>query len=84
MGLGNPLAAVPFIVGARRTTKRYLAKRGLPRPAIPWAKIKEAKARAEDGATRAVTLARMFGMKMYARPRPPRAGPRLGDPDCDE
>jgi hypothetical protein len=47
MGLGNPLTAIPFIVGARRTTKRYLAKRGLSRPAIPWAKINDAKARAE-------------------------------------
>ncbi|HEY8597449.1 MAG TPA: hypothetical protein VIL85_03395 [Thermomicrobiales bacterium] len=47
MGLGNPLAVLPFLIGAYRTTKRYLAKRGLPRPAIPWAKINEAKRHAE-------------------------------------
>ena len=47
IGLGNPLAAVPFIIGARRTTKRYPTKRHLPRPALPWAKIKEAKLHAE-------------------------------------
>ncbi len=39
-GMGGPLGDLRTIVGARRTAKRYLTKRGLARPAIPWDKIK--------------------------------------------
>lgn len=39
-GMGGPLGDLRATVGARRTAKRYLTKRGLARPAIPWDKIK--------------------------------------------
>lgn len=39
-GMGGPLGDLRAIVEARRTAKRYLTKRGLARPAIPWDKIK--------------------------------------------
>lgn len=39
-GMGGPLGDLRTIVEARRTAKRYLTKRGLARPAIPWDKIK--------------------------------------------
>jgi hypothetical protein len=41
----SPLAAIRTMRQTRRAAKVYLAKRGLARPAIPWDKIKAAKAR---------------------------------------
>ena len=38
--MGGPLGNLRAIVEARRTAKRYLTKRGLLWPAIPWYKIK--------------------------------------------
>jgi hypothetical protein len=47
MGSGGALDTIKTIVNARKTATRYLAKRGLARPAIPWAQLKAAKAEAE-------------------------------------
>ena len=38
-GIGSPLDEVKGTLGLRRTAKRYLERRGLSRPAIPWDKI---------------------------------------------
>ncbi len=42
-GMGSPLGDVRTVVGARLTAKRYLTKRGLARPAIPWDRIKSTR-----------------------------------------
>ena len=42
-GMGGPLGDLRAVVEARRTARRYLAKRGLPRPVIPWNRIKATK-----------------------------------------
>ena len=34
--MGSPLVMLTGMVKSRRATARYLAKRGLPRPTIPW------------------------------------------------
>ena len=39
-GIGSFLALVRFIFEGRRTARRYLEKRGWPRPRIPWARIR--------------------------------------------
>lgn len=39
-GLGSLL---PVILGAQRRTRRYLKKRNLPRPRVPWDKLKALK-----------------------------------------
>ena len=39
-GLSSPLDQMKFMIKARKMTKRYLAKRGLPRPKVPWDDIK--------------------------------------------
>jgi hypothetical protein len=39
-GIGGPLDPVRTIVRARGAASRYLARRGLSRPAVPWDKIK--------------------------------------------
>jgi hypothetical protein len=38
-GIGGLLGMVKFLRSGRRVTKRYLDKRGLARPSIPWNKI---------------------------------------------
>lgn len=43
-GIGGPLGMVRFVVGSRRTARRYLERRGLSRPQIPWREINEIKA----------------------------------------
>jgi hypothetical protein len=45
-GIGGPMAMVRFVAGARKTARRYLEKRGMPRPRIPWKQINEIKAQA--------------------------------------
>jgi hypothetical protein len=40
---GPPLDTLRFIRACRRTAARYLARRGLARPAVPWDTIKAAK-----------------------------------------
>lgn len=42
----SPRAMLRFLVDSRRQAATYLAKRGLPRPAIPWAEIIAVKRRA--------------------------------------
>jgi hypothetical protein len=39
-GVGPPMGQLKTMVGMRRSAKRYLEKRGLLRPAIPWADYK--------------------------------------------
>ncbi len=39
---------VNFVTGSRRNTKRYLKKRGLSRPPIPWKAINEIKAQVQQ------------------------------------
>ncbi len=42
LGIGNfYLALIKMTRKCRRTTKRYLDKRGLPRPKIPWKEIQD-------------------------------------------
>ena len=36
VGIGGLMSYIRFLVDGRRTTNRYLRKRGLPRPRIPW------------------------------------------------
>ncbi len=41
------LAVVDFVRRARRSAQRYLDKRGLPRPTVNWASIKDIQRRAK-------------------------------------
>lgn len=55
-GIGGLMGMVRFVTGSRRSAKRYLEKRNLPRPRIPWEEINAIKAQAragEDESTRA-------------------------------
>ena len=45
-GIGGPMGTVRFVIGSRRNARRYLKKRGLPRPRIPWGEINAIKAQA--------------------------------------
>lgn len=47
MGYDGALGLARFVVGARRATDSYLAKRGLPRPSIPWDEVIVAKRQAQ-------------------------------------
>jgi CubicO group peptidase (beta-lactamase class C family) len=49
-GTGGALGTLRLIRDLRRTAARYLQKRGLPRPAIPWSALAEVKAAAKAGA----------------------------------
>ena len=42
-GIGGRPAMVQFFISCRRKTSRYLKKRGLARPRIPWDEINAAK-----------------------------------------
>lgn len=44
----SKLAYLSFIAGARRAGNKYLEKRGLKRPDVNWAAIKEAQRRAKQ------------------------------------
>jgi hypothetical protein len=49
----SPRALLRFLIDSRRRAKDYLARRGLPRPAIPWDDINRIKAQARrEGAGR--------------------------------
>jgi hypothetical protein len=55
-GIGGLMGMVKFLRSGRRTAKKYLDKRGLARPSIPWDKIqalweeiKETRERANEG-----------------------------------
>jgi hypothetical protein len=39
-GVGSPREQIGPLFKTRSTARRYLARRGLPRPAIPWDKVK--------------------------------------------
>ena len=45
-GTGGVLTTLRLVRDLRRTAARYLATRGLATPAVPWERIKEAKATA--------------------------------------
>ena len=47
-GVGGPMGLVRFVRGSRQNAERYLKKRGLARPSIPWTKINEIKAQARQ------------------------------------
>jgi len=49
-GIGGVVELVRFMRRGRRTTKRYLAARSLPRPKIPWDWIKGLWAEVDAGA----------------------------------
>lgn len=51
-GIGGPTSMVRFVLASRRSAKRYLEKRGLPRPRIPWAEVQEIKAQTRTGESR--------------------------------
>ncbi len=40
---------VPFVTGSRKNARRYLQKRGLPRPRIPWDEVNAIKGQAREG-----------------------------------
>ncbi len=48
-GVGGPMGMVRFVRGSRQNAERYLKKRGLTRPSIPWNRINEIKAQAREG-----------------------------------
>ena len=48
-GIGGPWALVQFVRRSRRTTKRYLDKRGLKRPDIAWDQVKTLWAESTNG-----------------------------------
>ena len=48
-GIGGPVGMVRFVIGSRRNARRYLERRGLPRPRVPWAEIVAIKARVKEG-----------------------------------
>jgi hypothetical protein len=48
-GIGGPMGMVRFVIGSRRNARRYLEKRGLPRPRVPWGEINAIKAQARAG-----------------------------------
>jgi hypothetical protein len=45
-GIGGPMGMVRFLIGSRRNARRYLKKRELSRPRVPWEEIEAIKARA--------------------------------------
>ena len=46
-GIGGAIGVVRFVIRSRRKAKRYLRRRGLPRPRIPWEDIEAIKAQAK-------------------------------------
>jgi hypothetical protein len=48
-GIGGPMGMVRFVTGSRMNARRYLQKRGLPRPRIPWDEVNAIKAQARRG-----------------------------------
>ena len=49
MGIGGLWGYVRLLRGARRSTRRYLARRGLPRPRIPWDEVRALMEQANAG-----------------------------------
>ena len=50
-GIGGPISMVGLVSGSRKNAKRYLKKRGLARPRIPWDDVQEIKAQAREPRT---------------------------------
>lgn len=48
VAVGGLMGMVRFVIGSRRTTNRYLKKRRLPRPVVPWKEINAIKDRAKE------------------------------------
>lgn len=48
VAVGGLMGMVRFVIGSRRTTNRYLRKRGLSRPVVPWKEINAIKDRAKE------------------------------------
>jgi hypothetical protein len=48
-GIGGRMGLVRFVIGSRRNARRYLEKRGQPRPRIPWGEVNAIKAQARTG-----------------------------------
>ena len=46
-GVAGPLGAVRLLLNARRSTRKYLRARGLPRPEVPWRSIHALRAEAK-------------------------------------
>lgn len=46
-GDNSPLAMITYILNARRATSKYLKKRGLSRPTVPWEELKALRAEAK-------------------------------------
>jgi pyridoxamine 5'-phosphate oxidase-like protein len=46
-GIGGPLGTAKAVIGMRRTATRYLKKRSLARPPIPWDEIEALKGKAQ-------------------------------------
>jgi hypothetical protein len=44
-GIGGPMGVLRFVIGSRGSAKRYLERRGLSRPRVPWKELNEIKAR---------------------------------------
>jgi hypothetical protein len=48
VGIGGLMSYVRFLVDGRRTTSRYLRRRGLARPRIPWREWQEVFGQAKE------------------------------------
>jgi hypothetical protein len=48
IGLGGPVGMVRFALAKRRAARRYLERRGLPRPRIDWVQLKALQAGARQ------------------------------------
>lgn len=49
VAVGGLMGMVRFVIGSRETTNRYLRKRGLARPVVPWKEINAIKDRTRRG-----------------------------------
>jgi hypothetical protein len=52
----SPMYFVRTLVASRRAARRYLARRGVSRPSIPWRHIHEARASGASKSKRSVTI----------------------------
>ncbi len=50
--VGGMMGLVRFVINSRRTTNRYLKKRGLSRPVVPWKTLKAIKDRVDQAKAR--------------------------------
>lgn len=57
-GIGGFPAMARFFIGSRRNARRYLKRRGLARPRIPWDEINAVKAQALAGSEKRMSSTR--------------------------